>query len=68
MNATRSAAAQMQLADRKRIERAKGILMQQKNMSEEEAYRALRKLAMDRGMRLTAVAENLLAVAKLLSK
>jgi response regulator NasT len=59
--------AQMQLADRKRIERAKGILMQQKNMSEEDAYRALRKLAMDRNLKLADVAEQLINVHKLLS-
>jgi len=59
--------AQMQLADRKRIERAKGILMQQKNMSEEEAYRALRKLAMDRNLKLAEIAEQLINVHKLLS-
>lgn len=59
--------AQMQLADRKRIERAKGILMRQKNMSEDEAYRALRKLAMDRNLKLAEVAEQLINVHKLLS-
>lgn len=59
--------AQTQLADRKRIERAKGILMQQKNMSEDEAYRALRKLAMDRNLKLAEVAEQLINVHKLLS-
>jgi response regulator NasT len=56
------------LAGRKLIERAKGLLMTERGMSEDEAYRALRKLAMDRGQRLTTVAENLLAVAQLLTK
>ena len=59
--------AQTQLADRKRIERAKGILMQQKNMSEDEAYRALRKLAMDRNLKLAEVADQLINVHTLLS-
>ena len=59
--------AQSQLADRKRIERAKGILMQQKNISEDEAYRALRKLAMDRNLKLAEIAEQLINVHKLLS-
>jgi response regulator NasT len=59
--------AQTQLADRKHIERAKGILMQQKNMSEDEAYRALRKLAMDRNLKLAEVAEQVINVHKLLS-
>ena len=40
--------AQTKLAERKVIERAKGILMEQKGVGEEEAYRLMRKLAMDR--------------------
>jgi response regulator NasT len=56
------------LAGRKVIDRAKGLLMTGRGLSEDQAYRELRKLAMDRGMRLIDVAENLLAVAKLLNK
>jgi len=41
--------------------------MQQKSMSEDEAYRALRKLAMDRNLKLAEVAEQLINVHKLLS-
>jgi response regulator NasT len=59
--------AQTKLADRKVIERAKGILMQQKQMSEDEAYRLLRKLAMDRGTRLLDVAQQLIDFSHLLS-
>ena len=55
------------LAERKVIERAKGILMRQKGMDEETAYRALRKMAMNRNMRLAEVAEDVIAVAQLLS-
>jgi response regulator NasT len=40
------------LAERKVVERAKGIVMKQRGCSEDEAYRALRKMAMDRGKRL----------------
>jgi response regulator NasT len=54
------------LADRKVIEKAKGLLMQQKGYGEEEAYRALRKLAMDRNQRLADVARNVIAVLELL--
>jgi response regulator NasT len=54
------------LAERKVIEKAKGLLMQQKNSSEEEAYQALRKLAMDRNQRLAEVARNVIAVLELL--
>lgn len=56
------------LHERKLIERAKGMLMREKKLSEEEAYAALRKLAMDRQQRLADVAETLLAFADLLKK
>ena len=58
--------AQSKLAERKVIERAKGFLMEQKNISEEEAYRLLRKLAMDRNAKLLDVAQQVIDVAKLL--
>lgn len=54
------------LADRKVIDKAKGILMQQKNISEEEAYSALRKLAMDKNKRMGEVAEQFVAAAEML--
>jgi response regulator NasT len=59
--------AQTRLAERKVIERAKGFLMQQKGVSEDEAYRLLRKLAMDRNAKLLDVAQQVVDVAKLLS-
>lgn len=55
------------LEERKLVERAKGILMQGKGMSEEEAYHALRKMAMDRNQRIGDAARNLIAVADLLA-
>lgn len=58
--------AKHNLAERKDIERAKGILMQQRDWSEDEAYQALRKLAMDRNLRIGEVARNIIAVADLL--
>ncbi len=60
------AEARSALSDRKLVERAKGLLMQTRRMSEDEAYRALRRLAMDQGKRLTEVAENVIAMVKLL--
>ena len=48
--------AQQQLASRKTIERAKGILMAESGVDEDGAYRRLRKLAMDRGKKLAEVA------------
>lgn len=41
--------AKTQLQSRKLIEIAKGLLMQQKAISEPEAYKILRKMAMDQG-------------------
>jgi two-component system, response regulator / RNA-binding antiterminator len=54
------------LSDRKVIERAKGILMREKQISEDEAYRLLRKLAMDKAVPLAAIAEQVITVSKLL--
>lgn len=56
------------LSERKLIERAKGLLMRERNIGEDEAYAALRKLAMDRQQRLVDVAEALLAFADVLKK
>ncbi|MEY2896648.1 MAG: response regulator antiterminator transcriptional regulator, RNA-binding domain, partial [Pseudomonadota bacterium] len=61
------AAARGELAARKRIEKAKGILMQARGCSEEEAYRQLRRLAMDRGLKLVEVAERVIDAQSLLS-
>ena len=58
--------AQTKLVERKVIERAKGIVMEQKGVSEEDAYRLLRKLAMDRNAKLLDVAQQVVDVAKLL--
>ena len=55
------------LADRKVIERAKGILMKSRALSEDEAFRALRRQAMDRNARLADVARQVVEVAGLLT-
>ncbi|MCW8962924.1 MAG: ANTAR domain-containing protein [Gammaproteobacteria bacterium] len=54
------------LEGRKAVDRAKGILMKQKGMSEDEAYRALRKLAMDRNKKIGEMAEQLIEAADML--
>jgi len=59
--------ARADLAARKTIDRAKGILMKSRNLSEDEAYKLLRKHAMDTGRPIHAVAADLLAVSDLLS-
>ena len=60
------AATRNTLAERKVIERAKGILMRRKGLDEEAAYQALRRAAMDQNLRLAEVARNLVAAADLL--
>lgn len=64
--AERLAETERQLAERKAVERAKGLLMQRRGLSEDEAYRELRRLAMQTGKRMGEVAETLLAAAHLL--
>ncbi len=59
-------AAHSQLAERKQVERAKGILMARSSCSEELAFARLRKLAMDRGLRLVDMAERIIDAAELL--
>lgn len=58
--------AQADLASRKTIERAKGLLMSERGLDEEAAYRLLRKLAMDSGRPLAAVASDLITFAEVL--
>lgn len=58
---------QERLAERKVIERAKGILMKQKGIGEEDAFRLLRKLAMDRNRKLLDVAQQVIDVTDLLA-
>ena len=57
---------QEKLAERKLIERAKGLVMKQKNVGEEEAYRVMRKLAMDRGRKLLEIAQQIIDVSELM--
>jgi len=54
------------LAERKIIEKAKGILMQGKSISEQEAYDLLRKSAMRQNRKLAEIAEGLVLAAGLL--
>lgn len=54
------------LAERKTVDRAKGILIKAKGISEEEAYGILRKTAMDQGRKVGEVAAALITAAELL--
>lgn len=51
-----------ELADRKIIEKAKGLLMRKKQMSEDQAYQFLRKTAMNHNTRLVEVARMLISL------
>ncbi len=55
-----------ELADRKLIERAKGIVMKQRGIDEPAAYRLMRKTAMNQNQRLVELAKSILAAANLL--
>lgn len=48
------------LDDRKYLDRAKGMIMDQKQMSEQNAYAYLRRLSMDKGVSMTELAKLLL--------
>lgn len=56
----------LKLADRRDVEKAKGLLMKRKGVDENAAYELLRKMAMDRNLRLGEVARSLIAAAELL--
>lgn len=60
------AATRQQLVERKLVEKAKGLIMQRRGLSEEAAYKAMRKMAMRSNKRLAEVAEQVLAAAELL--
>jgi len=60
------AATKAALAERKTIDRAKGLLMKAKGISEEEAYALLRRTAMDQGRKIGDVASALVTAAELL--
>lgn len=56
------------LAERRDVERAKGILMRRRDLAEQAAYDALRKMAMDRGTRMIEVAKSIIAAEELLAQ
>ena len=50
------------LAERATIEKAKGLLMAEKGMSEDQAYSTMRKMAMDQGKRISIIAHEICTV------
>ncbi|MEN9996721.1 MAG: hypothetical protein RL462_1497 [Pseudomonadota bacterium] len=58
--------ARSDLQDRTLIDRAKALLMKHKGCTEEQAFSKLRKVAMDKGLKLGEVAQRTLDMADLL--
>lgn len=58
--------AKSELRDRKTIDRAKGLLMQRQQLTEEAAYAKLRKTAMDKNIKLVDLAQRMLDTVDLL--
>jgi response regulator NasT len=57
--------AKGQLAERKLVDRAKGILMADHGFSEPEAYKRMRTMAMSKGKRLAEIAEAIIYAKEL---
>lgn len=60
--------AKTELADRKIVDKAKGILMKTRGLSEPDAYALLRKTAMNQNRRIADIAESLVVAAGLLGQ
>ena len=58
--------ARGELESRKLVDRAKGILMRSRGLSEQEAYALLRKTAMNQNRKISDIAQSLITAAGLL--
>jgi two-component system, response regulator / RNA-binding antiterminator len=58
--------ARSELEGRKVIDRAKGILMKSRGLSEEEAYGLMRRTAMNQNRKIAEIAQSLVTAAELL--
>ncbi|MBO6901700.1 MAG: ANTAR domain-containing response regulator [Rhizobiaceae bacterium] len=58
--------ARNELESRKIVEKAKGILMRSQGLSEDEAYRRMRRAAMDQNRKISEIAHSLITASKLL--
>jgi response regulator NasT len=59
--------ARGEIENRKLVERAKGILMRSRGLSEEAAYTLLRKTAMNQNRKIAEIAQSLVTAAGLLA-
>jgi response regulator NasT len=57
--------ARSQLAERKLVDRAKGILMADHGYSEQDAYKRMRNMAMGKGKRIAEIAEAIIMAKEL---
>ena len=55
------------LQERTVVDRAKGLLMARQGLTEQEAFTKLRKIAMDKGLKMVEIAQRTLDMAALLS-
>lgn len=60
--------AKSALENRKLVDRAKGILMRSKGISEEEAYALLRRTAMNQNRKISEIAQSLILASGLLDE
>lgn len=60
--------AKSELAERKLVDRAKGILMRSKGIDEEAAYALLRKTAMNQNRKISEIAQSLILAAGMLDE
>lgn len=60
------ARSETKLAERKLIDRAKGLLMAQQGITEQQAYVRLRKMAMDKGLSMGKLSQNIIDVMTVL--
>ena len=58
--------AKTKLEERKVTEQAKGLLMKQRSLDEDEAYNLLRSMAMKKNMKLADLSKQLIEAAKML--
>jgi response regulator NasT len=57
--------AKQALEERKLVDRAKGILMKERGLTEDEAYALMRKTAMNENLKLAQIAQSIVTAAKL---
>ena len=55
-----------ELEDHKQLDQAKRLIMKHQNCPEEQAYTAMRKMAMDQGKTMTQIAKNIISVLDVL--